>query len=185
MMTVRSSFAALAVAVISMGFVAPAAASSAWREVGERGRPQDARRTVDIVMRDNAFEPQQIQVRAGETVRFRIRNQGDLLHEFNIGTPAMHVEHWREMIAMMEAGHMTATSMMPAHGATHGSHGSHGGSGHRQAAMAHDDPNSLLLEPGKSGELIWKFTHAMTLEFACNVPGHYEVGMVGQVRFGR
>lgn len=181
-MTVRSSLAVLAIAAITIGFVAPVAASTAWREAGERGRPQDARRTVDIVMRDNVYEPQQIQVRAGETVRFRIRNQGELLHEFNIGTPAMHVEHRREMIAMMEAGHMTATSMMPAHGAAHGSHG---GSGHGQAAMTHDDPNSLLLEPGKSGELIWKFTRAMTLEFACNVPGHYESGMVGQVRFGR
>jgi uncharacterized cupredoxin-like copper-binding protein len=36
-----------------------------------------------------------------------------------------------------------------------------------------------------SGELIWRFTRAMTLEFACNVPGHYEAGMVGQVRFVR
>src|SRR3546814_3359008 len=45
--------------------------------------------------------------------------------------------------------------------------------------MEHDDPNSLLLEPGKSGEIVWTFTKAMELEFACNVPGHYDAGMVG------
>ena len=47
--------------------------------------------------------------------------------------------------------------------------------------MEHNDPNSALLEPGKSGEVIWKFTKAMELEFACNVPGHYEAGMVGKM----
>ena len=55
----------------------------------------------------------------------------------------------------------------------------HGG-GH---SMKHDDPNSILLEPGKSGEIIWKFTQKTKLEFACNIPGHYESGMMGPVNF--
>ena len=49
--------------------------------------------------------------------------------------------------------------------------------------MEHDDPNSVLLEPGKSGEIIWKFTKATELEFACNVPGHYDAGMMGRFHF--
>ena len=49
--------------------------------------------------------------------------------------------------------------------------------------MEHDDPNSVLLEPGKSGEIIWKFTKATELEFACNVPGHYDAGMMGRLHF--
>lgn len=49
--------------------------------------------------------------------------------------------------------------------------------------MKHDDPNSVLLEPGQSGELIWRFSGDTTLEFACNVPGHYQAGMYGDVRF--
>jgi uncharacterized cupredoxin-like copper-binding protein len=48
--------------------------------------------------------------------------------------------------------------------------------------MKHDDPNSVLLEPGKSAEVIWTFPKKAELEFACNVPGHYESGMVGKVR---
>jgi uncharacterized cupredoxin-like copper-binding protein len=46
--------------------------------------------------------------------------------------------------------------------------------------MMHNDPNSILLEPGKTGELIWKFSNPSKIEFACNVPGHYEAGMVGK-----
>ena len=48
--------------------------------------------------------------------------------------------------------------------------------------MKHDDPNSVLLEPGKSAEVIWTFPKDAELEYACNVPGHYESGMVGKVR---
>ena len=46
--------------------------------------------------------------------------------------------------------------------------------------MAHSHANSLLLEPNKSGEIIWKFTNSIKLEAACNIPGHYESGMVSK-----
>jgi uncharacterized cupredoxin-like copper-binding protein len=48
--------------------------------------------------------------------------------------------------------------------------------------MEHDDPNSVLLEPGQTAEIIWTFPADAELEFACNVPGHYESGMMGKVR---
>ena len=51
--------------------------------------------------------------------------------------------------------------------------------------MAHDDPNSVLVEPGAVEELIWTFSSATELEFACNVPGHYQAGMFGRVQFDR
>jgi len=47
--------------------------------------------------------------------------------------------------------------------------------------MEHNDPNSVLLEPGKQAEVIWRFTKEAELEFACNVPGHYESGMMGPI----
>jgi len=49
--------------------------------------------------------------------------------------------------------------------------------------MMHNDPNSILLEPGKTGEVIWKFSNASKIEFACNVPGHYDAGMMGKFHF--
>ena len=33
---------------------------------------------------------------------------------------------------------------------------------------------SILLEPGEQKELIWKFDHAGTVEFACPLPGHFK-----------
>ena len=49
--------------------------------------------------------------------------------------------------------------------------------------MEHNDPNSVLLEPGKTGEVIWKFSKKGGLEIGCNVPGHYDAGMVSTVTF--
>jgi len=47
--------------------------------------------------------------------------------------------------------------------------------------MVHADPNMLTLQPGEEKALIWKFTNAGKVEFACHVPGHYEAGMRGVV----
>ena len=47
--------------------------------------------------------------------------------------------------------------------------------------MEHDDPNSVRLAPGKTGEIIWKFTQSGDLKFACLIPGHYEAGMHGDL----
>jgi uncharacterized cupredoxin-like copper-binding protein len=51
--------------------------------------------------------------------------------------------------------------------------------------MEHADPNQVVVEPGKTGELIWQFTRAGTFDFACLQPGHFEAGMVGKVRVDR
>src|SRR3546814_769445 len=74
----------------------------------EPGKASEASRTVEIVMSDNYFEPESLEIRAGETVRFVVKNEGEFLHEFNLGTAAMHAEHQEEMMAMMESGMMTA-----------------------------------------------------------------------------
>ncbi|KQZ91720.1 copper oxidase [Rhizobium sp. Root564] len=47
--------------------------------------------------------------------------------------------------------------------------------------MEHDNPNAISLAPGKSGEIVWKFTNGGTFEFACLKPGHYEAGMHGEL----
>lgn len=48
--------------------------------------------------------------------------------------------------------------------------------------MEHAEPNMLTLAGGKTGELVWKFTRAGVVNFACLQPGHFEAGMKGQVR---
>lgn len=51
--------------------------------------------------------------------------------------------------------------------------------------MEHDEPSKVSLAPGQQGEIVWQFTKAGTVNFACLMPGHYEAGMKGTVRVGR
>ena len=47
--------------------------------------------------------------------------------------------------------------------------------------MEHADANMVTVAPGKSGEIIWQFTKAGKVDFACLQPGHYDAGMKGMV----
>lgn len=48
--------------------------------------------------------------------------------------------------------------------------------------MEHDEPNKISLAPGKQGEVIWQFTKAGSVDFACLHVGHFDAGMKGQVK---
>ena len=47
--------------------------------------------------------------------------------------------------------------------------------------MEHVDENMVTVAPGKSGEIIWQFTAAGAVDFACLQPGHFDDGMKGLV----
>ena len=51
--------------------------------------------------------------------------------------------------------------------------------------MEHEEPNMLTVAPGAQGELVWHFTKAMTLDFACLRLGHYEAGMKGKIEVAK
>ena len=51
--------------------------------------------------------------------------------------------------------------------------------------MEHDEPSKVTLAPGKQGEIVWQFTKAGTVNFACLMPGHYEAGMKGAVKISK
>lgn len=48
--------------------------------------------------------------------------------------------------------------------------------------MEHADANMVTVAPGTSGEIIWQFTKAGKVDFACLQPGHYDAGMKGQIK---
>ncbi len=131
---------------------------------GMPGDMANVSRTVVIIAKDNKFNLKKIQVKDGETVRFVIKNKGTLVHEMTIGTPEMQKAHQSEMMKMMDAGHLMADKVM--------------------GKMDHSHGNSALVEPGKTGEVIWMFHKGATLEFGCNVPGHYDDGMKGNFVIG-
>ncbi|MEZ9592655.1 copper-binding protein [Vibrio breoganii] len=43
---------------------------------------------------------------------------------------------------------------------------------------SHDMSNSVAVAPGKAKQILWHFHGESTVELACNMPGHYEAGMV-------
>lgn len=158
--------------------VAQPALADGAHHIGNPAPAAKADRTVEVVMHDNYYDLEALSVQPGETVRFVVRNEGDFVHEFALGTAEMHATHQKQMAMMQEHGMLTATGMN--HDAMKGmDHSAMGMSAMDMDAMDHDDPNSVLLEPGQAAELVWTFKSPMDLEFACNVPGHYESGMVG------
>lgn len=47
--------------------------------------------------------------------------------------------------------------------------------------MVHAAPQMVHVQPGRNGEVVWQFTKAGEVAFACLLPGHYEAGMFGKV----
>ena len=140
--------------------------------IGEKGKLAEVDKTIEIKMYDNYFIPKNINIKRGETVKFVVYNYGDLVHEFNIATKKMHLEHQKEMMKMIEHGillgnRIDKVKMKKVSKKDH--------------SMSHKHSNSILLEPNKSGEIIWKFSTDAVLEAACNVPGHYEAGMISKI----
>ena len=170
--TVAASLSALPLAPVAFAAGEHAGGHGHAAEIGKPGEASEATRTIEVTMYDNYYEPETVEVGEGETVRFVVRNEGELVHEFNIATAEMHAAHQDEMMMMVEHGVLEADQineeMMKMDM----------GGGH---TMEHDDPNSVLLEPGGSAEIVWTFSTDADLEFACNVPGHYEAGMTGEI----
>lgn len=74
---------------------------------GKSGDPAKVNRTIEVIMDDAMrFAPNQISVKAGETIRFFVKNAGKLPHEMVIGTMSelkAHAEMMRKMPGMQHA----------------------------------------------------------------------------------
>lgn len=51
----------------------------------------------------------------------------------------------------------------------------------KMPGMEHVDANMVVVDPGKTGEIVWQFTRAGNFDFACLQPGHFEAGMKGSL----
>ena len=141
-------------------------------KIGSKGKESEVSRVVKVVMYDNYYEPSSFQIKAGETVKFEVENAGMLVHEFNIANKMMHMEHQPEMMKMVENGILLAFSIDKEKMKKMAK---------MDKSMGHSHSNSVLLEPRQKGEIIWKFDNAVNIEVACNVPGHYQAGMIAKV----
>lgn len=61
---------------------------------GREGDPRRVSRTVNVDLSDRLrFTPSELTVRQGETIRFRVKNSGQVLHEMVLGTLPDLKEH--------------------------------------------------------------------------------------------
>jgi len=117
---------------------------------GKPGKLSAVSRTMQVDMNDTMrFSPASFQVKAGETIKFEVKNSGKIVHEFILGSTEDIMEHHELM--------------------------------KKFPSMEHDEPNSVSLEPGGMGDVVWQFTNAGTVSIACLQPGHFEAGMKGDV----
>ena len=140
--------------------------------IGEKGDPSKVDRTIIIKMYDNYYEPNIIKVKKGETIKFVVQNLGEMVHEYNIATKEMHIKHQPEMQKLVDHG-ILLVDKIDMNKMKKMSKKDH--------SLSHSHSNSVMVEPKKTGEIVWKFSKSLTLEMACNIPGHYETGMVGQI----
>ena len=141
-------------------------------KIGTKGKESEVSRTIKVVMYDNYYEPSSFQIKSGETIKFEVENAGMLVHEFNIANKMMHMKHQPEMMKMVENEILLADSIDKEKMKKMAK---------MDKAMAHSHSNSVLLEPKQKGEIIWKIDNAVNIEVACNVHGHYQVGMIAKV----
>ena len=141
-------------------------------KIGSKGNENEVSRIIKVVMYDNYYEPNSFQIKTGETIKFEVENAGMLVHEFNIANKMMHMKHQPEMVKMVENEILLADSIDKEKMKKMAK---------IDKAMGHSHNNSLLLEPKQKGVIIWKFDDVANIEVACNVPGHYQVGMIAKV----
>ena len=142
--------------------------------IGEKGKLSEVDRVIEVKMYDNFYEPNEIKIKKGETIKFKVHNFGELVHEFNIATKKMHLKHQPEMVKLVENEILLADKIDKKKMKEMAK---------KDQSMSHSHANSVLLEPNEDGEIIWKFNTEAKLEAACNIPGHYEMGMIAKIKY--
>lgn len=127
---------------------------------GQPGDPKKVSRTVRIEASDIKYSLTQLSVKSGETIKFMLVNKGQQDHQLMIADSATQLEH-RKMMQDMPTMSDMDMSKMP--------------------GQKHAMNSVITAKPGETKELVWQFTKPGSFEFACNRPGHAEVGMSGTV----
>ena len=146
--------------------------AGSMKVIGVKGNAENVDRVIKVSMYDNYYQPNKFKIKNNETIKFVVENKGQLVHEFNIASKEMHLKHQPEMMVMVENEILLIDKVDKKKMKEMSK---------KNPAMAHSHSNSVLLSPGESAELIWKFSNSVDIEAACNVPGHYEVGMVAKI----
>jgi uncharacterized cupredoxin-like copper-binding protein len=150
---------ALAVGLVLIG-ARLAAAPALVPDLSSPGTP-DQPRSVNVIMRDYAFNPTPLYLVAGETVQLELINAGLIVHELVLGDAEVQ-RAWALADALATPPGLLATpppaSVPPGIGGLR-----------------------VVLAPGATARLRYEVPAGQALQLMCHLPGHVERGMVGAV----
>ena len=129
-------------------FIAFNSNAASMKMIGSKGDPNDVTRVIEVKMYDNFYEPSSIQVKNGDTLKIIVKNLGELVHEYNIGTKKMHIDHQPEMARLIEHDILLGDRI---------DHKKMKEMSKKDHSLGHKHANSVMLAPNKTGEFIWKF----------------------------
>lgn len=87
--------------------------------IGQPGAASAVKRTIVVTMSDDMrFTPSKLSVKQGETIRFVVKNAGQLKHEFVLGTEAELTEHYEVMKKFPDMEHADPNMVTVAPGRT-------------------------------------------------------------------
>lgn len=153
---------------ITLGFISSSALAAAGHDDGSQSvSSAEIDRTIAVTTGDLWFKPDDLSIAPGETVKFVVENTGRLEHEFVIGSADDQAEH-REMMQQMASN----------------------GGGHDMSAGHHGGMQampSVTVAAGETKTLVWTAPETLdaALVYACNIPGHFEAGMRGELMVQR
>ncbi len=109
-------------------------------------------RTIQVTAREFSFSPEQITLKAGDTVVLEVQNQGTVIHDLTV--MKMPVQDEKELAG---AHHdMSGTDMK-------------------------DVTVHVAVEAGQTGKVQFRPNQAGTYTFLCTQPAHKESGMTGTI----
>jgi uncharacterized cupredoxin-like copper-binding protein len=121
----------------------------------------EAPRDVTVILRDYHFDPTPLYLFRGETIRLTVINAGMVEHELVLGDSAVQ-SAWAQADAAATAAAPFATAP-PA------------------SVPAGTGGLRVVLPSGGSTTLTYQVPGAGDVLLLCNLPGHQEKGMIGQV----
>jgi uncharacterized cupredoxin-like copper-binding protein len=149
----------LAVGLVLLGadLAARPVASPPLGQPGTVGSPRD----VTVILRDYRFDPTPLYLYRGETIRLTVVNAGMVEHELVLGDAAVQAA-WAQADAAATAAAPFATAPVASAPA---------GTGGLRVVLPSGGSTSVLHEVPGAGDVL----------LLCNLPGHQERGMIGQV----
>lgn len=152
----RCSLAAVAIMLASGAAWAAGTHAGGHYSFGEPGKESEITRTVEVIADDRdgmRFVMDVGSIQQGEVIKFVVTNEGAGEHEFSIGDTASQRAHAKLMAKNPDMKH-------------------------------ENDPTAIHVAPGETAEIIWKFNKPIqgNVVFACQMPGHYEGGMMHQAK---